>query len=1625
MKKAKKVLAIIIVLNIILGLFPGLTLVSYAASDLQITAETVADGSVRISWSLESNTVKSVISYHDSSSANPNNLVTMDTTASFRTLTGLKSDYVYDIKVELLDASNNVLNSGYLYLIPSVSLYATPDKTTNISAPDISGGKESGNKPRLNLRWNVPKVWVSDGATPDPLDGAFLPMDNGTALTQISTALGSTVNTINYRINVSTDSTNLDEKASITVKKSGSDYVNYVGTNTSVTSTVKQTGSELSFILAGGSEAVNTASNILPDSDILPGSVYYMNVKASFANNGTDVRGLTVMQTGSSIAGSVPYVYTPIRFKLSRDAANNIYVQVYKINQGRLTLPGMYYEVQSNTTDDTNGWTRKAVVNDSYFPNGSAYTVTIISGMNVNSTFYYRVVVRTETSGTNNSLESCAASYTLSADTSRPPIPTNIAVNNKELNVGTVSSGSVEKTTDVTISWDKPSNWNEIKANHNTANDIYYHLLLNTVQTDMPDESPMLEANGKNYGQYSLKYRLVDCFNANIINVNNGGIFWEDGNRLYYKIDGRKLFNYDKATYNGASFTLDTPRGTLTNTEGYPDYLLPNKVYYFQMYTTKGTANTTNPSTVTDRSITSSFTTLSGMELDVPSVEGLKANIHDPNFIELQFMKNTTLDWKDYTDVQSANNKLYYDIYMNTETNTNTFVRVGTTQNSALGDVTFTGLDAGSTYIKAGISQFTMQAFINKFGLKIKPNTTYYFLVKTRMHIDGVSTDRESAFTAILPVTTDKGGIQPPDDSAKKPIAPTDFNIATDTSGNKLVSGSSVTFSWTKQENNVVYRLICTSGRVSVDAPLSTLQTDSIYQNFQSNFGTIILNPANAKTPATASSSDKFIYDPVTKTFTYKIDTWLFPNRLYYFTLRAEVIQGGATQSSSAWVSIPVTTSLINAPDSLQPISDCQLGFFWTDSGSNLKAEDYKVKLKGPEDTDFKLLSRSQYTVIADGSSFYGRIMNLKPNTSYSVRVYKGAEPNLDMVDELVGLRTRDANNQIDVKWRGLTVDLYSSYEIAIKTEQATQYTTLDNSDLEIYMNENGRSLPYYLDKTIGTAGTNYSVYYARIKSIPVKQADGSIVHRPLTSNTKYYIKVRYVRVAPTDATLISYSKYIGPVNTRTEFNQGDYDQNDQDTKNQATFTDKIKELEQNLFWRMNIDNGSTNKLLIKGQRLINLLENSGSSPYVLDISSMSASASADVIYMPFSVTSELDSGNKSLIIKTTGSEYTIRPNMIDSQGAGDVNALRSTSGVKDVFIKVVINRTDYAPLALPSGKKTVSKINDFSLQAIGTSLTDKQLSDQINDYLYNSEKGLVKKSLDKLADPDNPGNKGTPQQVDSYIKSVIQDVENSLSNFISTTVEGTGVGTGISLAAKELTSFKIPVRVKMFYNNDSGLKTPYVLYNGSSTWQKLVNNVQNGSNTLSFDIAKTGKYAILSTQTSTQDVASDYWAKDYIDRFMSKYDVSDVFAGISISFNPESDVSVKELVLLYEKVLGKSEENKGMDIKQKASSLGLTGVLNTSNTSRQINRQEGAAVLVKLYAAKMGLNAETLKPGKNIYIKDERSIDNAYYKYVVECIDLGAMSLDTGGNFLPKESVSRAEMVVSMVKLLGTAGEM
>ena len=102
-----------------------------------------------------------------------------------------------------------------------------------------------------------------------------------------------------------------------------------------------------------------------------------------------------------------------------------------------------------------------------------------------------------------------------------------------------------------------------------------------------------------------------------------------------------------------------------------------------------------------------------------------------------------------------------------------------------------------------------------------------------------------------------------------------------------------------RRESNVIYNIICTARRVEPNEGIYSDVEDAIYQSFMANFGEILLDPL-AETPA-----DNFVYDPLTEQMKYTIDKRLFPNRLYYFSIRA--IDKDDPSRYSAWVSIPVT----------------------------------------------------------------------------------------------------------------------------------------------------------------------------------------------------------------------------------------------------------------------------------------------------------------------------------------------------------------------------------------------------------------------------------------------------------------------------------------------------------------------------------------------------------------------------------------------------------------------------------------------------------------------------------------------------------------------------------------------
>jgi S-layer homology domain. len=1643
----------------ICSLVPGFfSNVFAAAVPVTISIDSYNAGTLKLSWSNDIPGVDAVNIYYNV----PNNLnnsiavpmsIQLAANATSADITGLRNDFICDIDIQFTNGGV-VVGEGFLYFLPGMTFSVVAVNETVVdSDPDFippyssTGGREIGTKPKLRLKWNMPKVNVN--STFVNAQDSYLHMQ-----AQIERVYhqGRQLNPLKYRINISSNAADMSLTDAVIVDTSNS--LAYVSGSEADTVQVGKTSDDMTLDLLGRASETDalpeTGNGVLGHSEILPGSVYYMTIQMVF-DTYTDA---VIMDKGSTPMTGKPYVYTPIRFQLSKDDADNLYAKVYTVNQGSLQLPDLYYEVQVNTVDSEYGWDTKARIDPDYFKDSNGdfleYGVIPIIGISPNNNLYYRIVA---TSSSSDSIKSQNLPYRMAQDKSRPPIPKSISIVRKVL----TTSGGV-KSTDVTFSWDKPSNWEEIKSNNDPAADVYFCIMLNVSQTEILDPPyPVLEEedstqpDGKKTYEYPAKYRLVRYINARSV-WNGVGVdpspdkdkIVENGNRLEYTIKGFELFKYTDANGNLLDYPASLP-SSLKPDIGYPHHLLANTVYYMQMYTTKGAPGSEVGSS--DRSVTTSFTTLAGLEKDVPLASNFmicadKGNTAEKqsdgsivNTVKLQFDTVQSINWGDYdsTPQTTTDNKIYYDLYMSTSTEANTFTKIGSTEDvPATSNVIFEGGVGENIYVTATISKFdptnpNNTDVIRSFGYGLSPNTTYYFKLQTRLKMDdSVPDNRTSKFTSILPITTKKGPMTEPDPKDRIPAAPTDFAIATDSSGNLLVTSSSVTFSWKRMESDVLYTLICTSERLSMNAGSTAYENDAVYQDFKNNFGFtgtgIVLDPNPVGLPA-----ENFSYDPATKMCTYKIDKGLFPNRLYYFSLRAERKSAGG--KTSAWISIPVTTLLIEAPTQLQAVNDPELGFYWYDSDTAIQPDDYKIYLKGPDDKAYKIMSRSQLTIIKDGRTYersgdlcylyYCRIFNLKNNSTYNVKVCKGAD-DATVVFENDAMYTKDGYHEIQVKWKGVSS---FSYEVAVKAAADNTYTTLTASDFELYANASGETKPYYFEETNQTNTTEYGYFYTKIKSYPVTLSDGRIEHRTLKSNTKYQVKVRAVKTDTVEPDQIAYSKYIGPVDTRTEFDQSDYDDNEDGENNEISFLDKIKKLEERVFWRVGINSSSPDKVLLKGDRIINVINSGGSFPIVIDISSFNTVAANDVVFVPIGIAEALSRSNRNMTVKTYGVDYVLGPNTLDLESSSEITSIGGKTGVKDLALRLSSLCSDYPNTGYPSGTTRISKVAAMDLDVLGLNTTDDNLEKAINNKLYNTDTGLVKKKSGALGNiPDSV--QKDKQKLSEYLDELVGDVEVDLSQYISYTLEGTNGTQGAIIASTPLQKFNSPMQIKLAYSGKAGYKLPYALYKGASAWQRISKNITDSNNYIGFYASGTGKYAILMAAATTGDVASDYWAKSSIDKFTSKYDLSDVFSGIGQSFSPENSVSVKEAVLLYEKVLGKTNENVGMDIRQKAQKLQIDDVLNMNGIMKALNKQQLAVLVIRIYSKKSGIDAEKLDQSGNVYIKDETLIGDKYYKYVKTALDTGIMELNENSEFGPDELVTRAFTVDTFVKMLKLTGD-
>lgn len=1569
-------------------------------------------------------------------------------------------DHIYDITIKVTTDRSTVTVS-FLYLAgitftgESFGVMARSDSIVDAGWKIEDQYIVSGSNPRIKLTWNVPTIYVDNEGVVEITQ--LLENDTLKSLLKVD------IEQILFPIEMTEGRGTSGSYTSRVIFTSENDY-----------SARDQYGSapaDLKYYEENGRHKFTmTLDNT--NNRIQPGTEYEnVRIRLSFQRDGREITLPSVLKTGSydfSVRNEdfrklgiqfdrTTSIYTPVEFRIKKVDEDLILVEFDEIKKGN--YPELFYQVKYDPNlnviyQEIDKWPRIKWVDP--------YSQKVREIIPYRADDYIAVVFypnKDSNKPLGASLGLMASFLDQIAAEAPAPLPKNIeisAVNMGEKEITVTDTGGAQEQdrlliSGLNISFDAPQAWIQLRNEGRweafkaagygeyqhpsfDSDEIEYtfHILVSSYRPDADVEDGETGTVGKKNLQIYMPVKQ-----KRVLVIGKKNLTWDPKNpdRLVVDMDpdkdglqpipGDRLFWDYTAIKDGENPDISFENNVDMNQDGkgdYPGFLVPNTIYYVQIFTARYKDNKEiNQDVWADgisdslsvrlsyRSPVLSFTTypLDRKPVPVPSIKDIEEQLDADDSsggVELTgvWLKMnrilTRTDWQRYT-TQLEDRILEYVIHVSQSPSFDKEYVIR--EKFDFDEGNFPELDP-------------IPIFISSQEANLKPNTTYYF--KTMVNLYAPYEDGEdkpanphpygklvawSDYSPIKAFTTSKIRPVDVDDSDRKPSAPTDFAIAKDENGKERVTDAEVYLTWSHRESDVFYELICT-----MDGDPENYADDEynlrfveIYKKLaDTNTGVIVIDPSD---PDGTLAGLGFSIDENNRIIMPIGQGFLKPNKIYFFSLRA-VRRDGKGQPSE-WITLPVTTSLVKSPEFFEAVRDLEVGFTVECDipGSDADSMEVYMKKASQPDSAYRKLLRNQYTVVKDKNTYYFRIYNLEPDTLYHFRLYNRTGKEWYVYDDYGGYwsdskknpipaKTRDTYHEIEVRWVG--EDLYE-YFLEIRSERETLYSELTPLTDYWYDLPDGSKIELYREKTeafVRDGAVNKYVYYARIARRPVVDSRGVETHRQLQTNTLYYVRL-WARNKAEDRD--GESLKVGPVSVRTDFNQDDYDRDRNRDNLEDVYNMEADQLLRKLYWLVDSRSATKLRVLLKGDMVSGMLQASPGMTLTVDLSGEISGAESYEILVPQKIVETIEANDSRLNLKIAGAEITINRGSID---AGDLKLQTLGSGSKEAMLCLTVQRKSKSDRALPGDVSLVSRIYDLKVYAAGSRYTYAEISNMIYDILENPDAtgpfkyGIFDREMSKLLDQLERYSYRSHTELKDMIKTVMKSIETELSWYLKDILDGgSGLSAGI-LVNKTINSFPGRIGFKIEYSSGNGLILPYVNYHASQGWKEVSGARGYVMQYLLFRADAPGEYAIVSKSSVTVSPGGSY--EGAIGVIGTKYDLTKVFGKTTIY--PGDPMTGQQAVMLYAVLTGRDNELVGLTLNQKAARLGIGDILGVKELAGYIDNQSSLSLAVRLYCDKLGIPHEMLQPSRTILISNASQISSRLYRYVAVGIDLGFASL-------------------------------
>jgi len=1603
----------------------------------------------------------SILTYHDPSDKSLKTVNGEYKNGRVVASVSLGPNHIYDLSLEIYRAGDAVLSHyGKTYYLADLTFTGESfnemakmkdieDKAPVLEPEGSTAGNailvKSGDDPKIKLSWKIPTIYDPDsGEIIDFTESKALELLGTTqapiskACFQISMTVGQgSTRQLVFNTDYNSSKNMIIEGKNVTITGFANGVVTDPDNMVSAVLTSEQgiePGTEYAFTNIGilfkndASEQINTRITRLKTDK----------------SNRFPVKNID--NVFKDVGKTLTSIFTPMQIELMKVDTDKVEVRFRKIVNGN--YPELYYQVQYVSRiefffTDTNKWVKiPASALSASEPYGSEI-IDIPIEDDKNPEYYFRVVYYDSSSEKPRSSSLAIDLRNLSVDSGKPPLPKEIKAEavyagRGEVKVPTTGKSVEIPKNDLRLSFEKPVAWRQYTGEAWTAfknsepqkSDIIFHVLLSTLLPDAPKTTGTTEIGTPATTVYlpTVQKRVLvlskrdfiedpedpDRIICNIPADGTSGTlpgdklfmdyagYWDDAQNMW--IEGEQPLikeNNEDADENG------TPGD-------YPDFLLPNTTYYMQIFSSRlednddifedvwaDGLNSDLNNRLSYKSPIISFTTWPLTEKPVPMPD-ISLSIEPETFIDpatgeitlkgirVKYPRLlTNAEWKNYDNSDEPVKYLLYEFFISRDP-----LDFDEDPNE-IDDVLYPD--------ESEVTERFVVIEKDNNGVSILPNTVYYIKARATIKVGSQVLGR-SVDTAVKTITTpkiDSGGL---DNDYRDPRAPVEFSIATDANGELLLSDAWVTLTWVHAEEDVTYEMVCTSVSIPERAKDDDYKDDPVNIGFLQVYNDL-RNPAGDNKlhidvetitlEGFSVNENGLVVMPIRRDF-------LRPNRIYFFSLRAvrnrgKTEDGKLVETTSRWITIPVTTRMVQPPGFIETVKDMEIGFNIINTALGVTADSMEVYMKKSEEADsaYVQLNRAEYSCVQDGTRFYFRIYNLEADQWYDIQVKdKNNGQWYDYNSKTwkntrgtpVKKKTRDPFSEIEVRFEGQ--DPYD-YFMEIRTDNDTEYRQLiyrfsGETDYG-YDTETGR-IEFYREKTrlYVDEGSPKYVYYVLIRGRHIPDENGVLRHQPLKSNTQYYIKLW--------AFNLEESLHIGPVTARTDFSQDDYDKDKIKDNVIDLFNNSADKLTQKLYWRIDIKNNSNVRVILKDDRIASLLTASRESTVTVNISMEQDNTSYYEVLIPYKTLEAIENYGSRLNIKILGAEFTLNKGSIDLE---DLKAKTLSGGAKEAMLLLKIYRRQSPKNPLPSGLTMISKAYELQTIAIGSRRTYAEINNILFDILKNPDAkgpfkyGILDRELTAILNDLEKYSYKSHTDLKDMINTIINKVEVELSRYLKDIIDG-GSGFTVNYAvSKDINDLPGRMGVNLEYTYRSGYTAPYVNY--GQGFAEPTGGKGYVMQYVLFRVEKPGEYLVINKgEIVPQPGPTGSGSYSYL---TSRYDLTKVFGtGTVYTANP---ISGEQAVMLYAVVTRREDEITGLTPVQKAAKLGIADIIGRSQLTGYMDNQSSVSMAVKLYCTKANIDPDHMKPSRVVFIENGSDINSRLYPYVALGVDLEIITLN------------------------------